>query len=85
VVLKSGINEPEDKLIKEFVEMVRHDIGAVACFKQAYIVPRLPKTRSGKTLRKTIRQIVNHEEYTVPSTIDDPGSLSEIKNLIKDA
>jgi propionyl-CoA synthetase len=84
VVLKSGVNEPEDKLIKEFVEMVRHDIGAVACFKQAYIVPRLPKTRSGKTLRKTIRQIVNHEEYTVPSTIDDPGSLSEIETLMKD-
>ena len=84
VVLKSGVNEPEDKLIKEFVEMVRHDIGAVACFKQAYIVPRLPKTRSGKTLRKTIRQIVNHEEYTVPSTIDDPGSLSEIETLIKE-
>ena len=85
VVLKSGVNEPEDKLIKEFVDMVRHDIGAVACFKQAYIVPRLPKTRSGKTLRKTIRQIVNHEAYTVPSTIDDPGSLSEIETLIKDA
>jgi len=84
VVLKSGINEPEDKLIQEFVAMVRHDIGAVACFKQAYIVPRLPKTRSGKTLRKTIRQIVNHEEYTVPSTIDDPGSLSEIETLMKD-
>jgi propionyl-CoA synthetase len=84
VVLKSGIDEPEDKLIQEFVSLVRHDIGAVACFKQAYIVPRLPKTRSGKTLRKTIRQIVNHEAYTVPSTIDDPGSLSEIENLMKD-
>jgi len=84
VVLKSGVDEPEDKLIKEFVSLVRHDIGAVACFKQAFIVPRLPKTRSGKTLRKTIRQIVNHEAYTVPSTIDDPGSLSEIENLMKE-
>lgn len=84
VVLKSGIDEPEDKLIQEFVALVRHDIGAVASFKEAYIVPRLPKTRSGKTLRKTLRQIVNHEEYVIPSTIDDPGSLGEIEELIKD-
>ena len=68
--------------VKELVGMVREKIGAVACFKEAHVVPRLPKTRSGKTLRKTIRQIVNGEEYVVPSTIDDPASLDEISALV---
>ena len=83
VVLKSGIDIAPDQLIKELVELVRTDIGPVACFKEAYVVARLPKTRSGKILRKTIRQIANGEEYTVPSTIDDPSSLDEIKQIIK--
>lgn len=82
VILKSGVEVDEAVLIKELVKMVRDDIGAVACFKEAHIVPRLPKTRSGKTLRKTIRQIVNGDDYVVPSTIDDPGSLDEIKDLV---
>lgn len=60
------------------VGKVRNEIGAVACFKQALVVERLPKTRSGKILRRTIRQIAEGEQYVVPSTIDDPTSLTEI-------
>lgn len=82
VILKSGIETPHDEVVADLVKLVRKEIGAVACFKEAHIVPRLPKTRSGKTLRKTIKQIVNGEEYIVPSTIDDPASLDEIKELM---
>jgi propionyl-CoA synthetase len=85
VVLKSGADIAEEQLIQELVALVRTDIGPVACFKEAHVVPRLPKTRSGKILRRTIRQIVNGEEYTVPSTIDDPGSLDEIKQIMTQA
>ena len=62
--------------------MVRRDIGAVAAFKQALVVPRLPKTRSGKILRKTLRAIVDGDDYTLPSTIEDPAALDEIKSLL---
>ena len=58
--------------------MVREKIGAIACFRRAIVVDRLPKTRSGKILRRIIRQIADGEEYTVPSTIDDPAILEEI-------
>ncbi|MBD3610115.1 MAG: propionyl-CoA synthetase [Gammaproteobacteria bacterium] len=83
VVLKSGIDTEHDTIIKELIELVRQDIGPVASFKEVEIVKRLPKTRSGKILRKTLRQIVNGEEYTMPSTIDDPASLSEIEEQLK--
>jgi len=62
--------------------LVRQDIGALAAFKQALIVGRLPKTRSGKILRKTLRAMVDGDEYVVPSTIEDPASLDEIKVLL---
>jgi propionyl-CoA synthetase len=62
---------------------VRNEIGAVACFKQCAIVKALPKTRSGKTLRSTMRKIVNMQEYVVPSTIDDPAVLDVIKEAAK--
>jgi len=64
------------------VGMVRDQIGAVACFKQALVVKRLPKTRSGKILRSTMRKIADGESYTVPSTIDDPVILDEIKDSL---
>ena len=83
VVLKSGADIPHEQLIKELVDMVRTDIGPVACFKEAFVVPRLPKTRSGKILRRTLRQLVNGEEYSIPPTIDDPASLEEIKKIIQ--
>jgi len=64
------------------VRMVRDQIGAVACFKQAVVVKRLPKTRSGKILRGTMRKIADDETYSVPSTIDDPVILNEIKDSL---
>ncbi|MGD9791875.1 MAG: propionyl-CoA synthetase [Acidimicrobiia bacterium] len=78
VVLKSGSDRDRPALEAELVAMVRKDIGAVAAFKEATIVSRLPKTRSGKVLRATIRAITDAKPYTVPSTIDDPTSLDEI-------
>jgi propionyl-CoA synthetase len=83
VVLKSGVNRPEEDIIAEIVQMVRSDIGAVASFKKAVVVARLPKTRSGKILRGTMRKIADGESYTVPSTIDDPLSLNEIGQALK--
>jgi propionyl-CoA synthetase len=82
VVLKNGVEEDKEQISKELIQMLRDDIGAVASFKEVYIVPRLPKTRSGKILRKTMRQIFNGEEYVIPSTIDDPDSLLEIEELV---
>lgn len=61
----------------------RTKIGAVACFKEAYIVPKLPKTRSGKVLRGTMRAIANGDSYTVPSTIEDVDVLADIERIIK--
>ncbi len=82
-VLKSGVDRDPDEIAKELVQMVRSDIGAVACFKQCAIVNALPKTRSGKILRATMRKIANGEEYTVPSTIEDESVLSGIEEAAK--
>ena len=82
VVLKNAENADPDKIVKELVAMVREDIGAVAAFKEALIVGRLPKTRSGKILRKTLRAMVDGDDYVVPSTIEDPAVLAEIKALL---
>ncbi len=82
VVLKSGVTIAESRLRSELIELVRSEIGAIACFRQVFVCPRLPKTRSGKTLRKTIKHIVNGVDYTVPSTIDDAGSLQEIAAIV---
>jgi len=82
VVLKNVTGADNDQIINELVGMVRQEIGAVAAFKEALIVGRLPKTRSGKILRKTLRCMVDGEEYTVPSTIEDPASLDEIETLL---
>jgi propionyl-CoA synthetase len=79
VILKDSAEVANEQIIEELIAMVRQEIGAVAAFKEALIVSRLPKTRSGKILRKTLRSIVDGEPYTVPSTIDDPASLDDIK------
>ncbi|MDC0661998.1 propionyl-CoA synthetase [Marinobacter sp. SS21] len=79
VLVKDGATIAHDELEDELVEMVRERIGAIACLKQAMVVERLPKTRSGKILRRVIRQIADGEEYTIPSTIDDPAILEEIR------
>ncbi len=62
--------------------MVRERIGAVASFKQAVMVKRLPKTRSGKILRAILRKIADGEKYSIPSTIDDPVILEEIESSV---
>lgn len=85
VVLKDGVKVDDIELEGELVGKVREQIGAVACFKHALVVERLPKTRSGKILRKTIRQIADGEQYTVPSTIDDPTSLGEIERVLNES
>ena len=79
VVLKNTVDVDGEQIIKELIAMVREEIGAVAAFKEVLIVARLPKTRSGKILRKTLRCIVDGDDYSVPSTIEDPASLDEIK------
>ena len=82
VVLKDGVKIDALALETELVSSVRSQIGAVACFKHALVVERLPKTRSGKILRRIIRQIADGESYTVPSTIDDPTSLNELEKVL---
>ena len=79
VILKDSVDARPEQIVQELITMVREEIGAVAAFKEALVVARLPKTRSGKILRKTLRCIVDGEPYTVPSTIEDPASLDEIK------
>ena len=63
--------------------MVRDNIGPVAAFKKAVIVPRLPKTRSGKILRRTLREIADGGDYAIPATIDDPTILGEIEQIVR--
>ena len=84
VVLKTGADIDEEVLSKELVQMIRSSIGAIACYKDTYIVKRLPKTRSGKTLRKNLRQMVNGQPYVVPSTIDDVTIMPEIESLLRE-
>jgi len=83
LVLKSGVERPDEEITKEVVQMVREQIGPVAAFKVAAVVSRLPKTRSGKVLRGTMRKIADSEEYTVPGTIDDPAILDEIAETLQ--
>jgi propionyl-CoA synthetase len=78
VVLKAGSEREPEEVVDELVQMVRSELGALACFKQAAIVKALPKTRSGKILRGTMRKIVDGKDYVVPSTIDDPAVLDAI-------
>ncbi len=83
VVLKAGVDGDPKEIVSDLVRMVRDQIGPIACFKQAVVVKRLPKTRSGKILRGTIRKIADCEEYRMPSTIDDPAILGEIEEALK--
>jgi propionyl-CoA synthetase len=78
IVLKAGARRPHGEIVTEVVEMVRERIGPVASFKVAMIVKRLPKTRSGKILRGTIKRIADGVDYRLPPTIDDPAILDEI-------
>jgi propionyl-CoA synthetase len=82
-VLKAGVTRDPNAIRLELVQMVRDQLGAVACFKEASNVARLPKTRSGKILRGTMRAIANGKEFKVPSTIDDPVIIDEITALFQ--
>lgn len=81
-VVKAGVNRNPDDIKTELVKMVRESIGPIACFRDACQVARLPKTRSGKILRGTMRSIANSKEYRMPSTIDDPAILGEITEAL---
>jgi propionyl-CoA synthetase len=78
VVMKAGVERDPKDVEAELVALVRERIGPVAAFKDALVVQRLPKTRSGKILRATIRKIANHETVTVPATIEDPAVIEQI-------
>jgi propionyl-CoA synthetase len=82
VVTKAGVERPDDAIARELIERVREMIGPVAAFKLAIVVKRLPKTRSGKILRSTMKRIADGVEYAAPATIDDPAVLGEITEAL---
>ena len=82
LVLKAGVERPHEAIVADVVQMVRDRVGPVASFKTAVVVERLPKTRSGKILRGTMRCIADSEEHTPPATIDDPAILDEIRDAL---
>jgi len=82
-VLQSGANRDDADVVKELVALIREKIGPVAAFKMATVVKRLPKTRSGKILRGTMRSMADGVEHKVPATIDDPETLGEIAENLK--
>ncbi len=83
VVTKAGVTKSDGEIVKELVERIREQIGPVASFKTATVVKRLPKTRSGKILRGTMKRIADGTPYTTPATIDDPAILDEIGETLK--
>ena len=83
LTLKAGVTKKHEDISKECVQMIREKVGPVAAFKTAIVVKRLPKTRSGKILRGTVRKIADNEPYKMPATIDDPAILDEIKGDLK--
>jgi propionyl-CoA synthetase len=83
IVLKAGVDRAPTEIEKEIIALVREKIGPVAAFKIAITVARLPKTRSGKILRGTIKKIADGDPWTMPATIDDPVILDEIAGALK--
>ena len=83
IVLKSGVDRPHAEIEREVVALVRDKIGPVAAFKLALVVARLPKTRSGKILRGTMKKIADHDPWSTPATIEDPAVLEEIAAALK--
>jgi propionyl-CoA synthetase len=83
VVLKAGVERPEEEIRAELLRQVREQIGPVAAFKLVAAVERLPKTRSGKILRGTMKAIADGREYKIPATIDDPAILAEVETALQ--
>ncbi len=84
IVLNAGVNRSSEEIEQEVVKLVREEIGPVAAFKTVMTVPRLPKTRSGKILRGTMRQIADGERWKMPATVEDPTILGEITDALKE-
>jgi propionyl-CoA synthetase len=82
VVIKNGITTSDEDLIGELKQSIRNDIGAIASLKKLLIIDRLPKTRSGKILRKTIRQMIDGQEIEIPSTIEDSQVITELSSTL---
>jgi propionyl-CoA synthetase len=82
LVLKKGVDRDPHEIVGEVVQMVRQNIGPVAAFKTAVVVPALPKTRSGKVLRGTMQKIADGNDYKMPATIDDSSALNAIENAL---
>ena len=82
-MLKAGVNRAVAEIEQECIDLIREKIGPFAAFKLAITVARLPKTRSGKILRGTMKKIADGEPWTMPATIDDPAILDEIGSALK--
>jgi propionyl-CoA synthetase len=82
VVIKNGITTSDEDLVSELKQSIRNDIGSIASLKDLLIIDRLPKTRSGKILRKTLRQMIDGQEIEIPSTIEDPAVIKELTDLL---
>jgi len=82
LVLNTGVKHPHEKIVSEVITRVREKIGPVVSFKHAAVVTLLPKTRSGKILRGTLRKIADGDEYVAPATIDDPNALVVAKEAL---
>jgi propionyl-CoA synthetase len=83
LVLNSGVTAPPEVIVARTIKLVRNSIGPVAAFKLCTIVERLPKTRSGKLLRGTLRKIADGDRWKMPATIDDPVVLDEVAVALK--
>jgi propionyl-CoA synthetase len=82
VVLKSGVRRSGDEVRADLARLVREKIGPIACYKDTVVVEKLPKTRSGKILRKSMRSMAEGKEVRVPSTIEDPSVLASIGDAL---
>jgi len=83
LVLSAGVERDHREIVKECIRLVREKIGPVAAFKLAVVVKRLPKTRSGKILRGTMKKIADNTQWKIPATIDDPAILDEITEALQ--
>ena len=85
VVLKADVDVDPDELADELIAAVRDQVGPIAVFRSVSVVPALPKTRSGKILRKSMREIADGKDPLVPSTIEDPGVLDTLRPMLRDS
>jgi propionyl-CoA synthetase len=83
VVLKAGVSRSTEAIVAELIHRIRGEIGAVACFRKAAVLTRLPKTRSGKILRGSMKKIAEGVSFTPPATIDDPAILDEVRDALR--